>query len=95
MVDILLEEKENQTVLHYCVATDTHRYDFSVIYSNYFFGKAMVISMQTEKMVLMCQEDIENDSFWVTKLGINDADISACKSFFQRLLNQQRFANQY
>ncbi len=95
MIDILLEEKENQTVLHYCVATDTHRYDFSVIYSNQFFGKAMVISLQTEKMVLMCQDDIENDSFWANKLGINGMDINSCKSFFQMLLNQKHFANQY
>lgn len=95
MVDILLEEKENQTVNHYCIATDDYRYDFSVVYSNHFYGKAMVISIQTGKMVLMCQDDIENDLFWAKKLGISEIDIRSCKSFFQMVLNQRHFANQY
>lgn len=95
MIDILLEEKENQSVHHYCVATDSHRYDFSVIYSNHFYGKAMVVSIQTEKMVLMCQEDIENDSYWANKLGIRGVDLHSCKSFFQMILNHKQFANQY
>lgn len=95
MVDILLEEKENQSVHHYCIATDTHRYDFSVIFSNHFYGKAMVVSIQTEKMVLMCQEDIENDSHWAKKLGISAMDLQSCKSFFQLLLTHKQFANQY
>lgn len=95
MVDILLEEKENQSVHHYCVATETHRYDFSVIYSNQFYGKAMVVSIQTEKMVLMCQEDIDNDSYWAHKLGIKGIDLLSCKSFFQMILNPKQFANQY
>ncbi|MBU8879990.1 DUF3055 domain-containing protein [Bacillus sp. FJAT-29790] len=95
MVEILLEERETQSVNHYCVATDDHRYDFSVIYSNHFYGKAMVVSLQTGKMVLMCQDDIENDLYWAKKLGITGIDINACQSFFQMILNHKHFANQY
>lgn len=95
MIDILSEERENQLVHYYCIATDDHRYDLSVIYSNQFIGKAMVVSIQTGKMILMCQEDIENDQFWAEKLGIRAIDIGDCKTFLQMILMKKQYDDQY
>ncbi|MDQ0884577.1 SAV0927 family protein [Peribacillus sp. V2I11] len=61
MVDILFEESESQSVHYYCIATEHHRYDFAIIFTNNFFGKAMVVSIQSGTMVLMCNEDTENE----------------------------------
>jgi hypothetical protein len=95
MIDILLEEKESQSVHHYCLATDSHRYDFTFIYSNQFFGKAMVISFQTERMALMCQEDLDHEQYWVERLGIRAPDVGQCKTFLEMRLSQKPFFNQY
>lgn len=95
MVDILLEEKGKHSVHYYCIATEHHRYDFSVIYTNYFFGKAMVVSLQSNNMVLLCSEDIEKQYYWVEKLGINSIDVDECGTFLQTILHQKLFVNQY
>ncbi|CAK6481293.1 DUF3055 family protein [Peribacillus simplex] len=95
MVDILFEESESQSVHYYCIATEHHRYDFSIIFTNNFFGKAMVVSIQSGTMVLMCNEDIENDCYWAEKLGIHPIDVDECRIFLQMILNQKLFVNQY
>ncbi|WP_257350298.1 DUF3055 domain-containing protein [Pseudalkalibacillus decolorationis] len=94
-MDILLEERERQSIHYYCIASDHHRYDLSIIYSEKFFGKAMVVSIQSGQMVLMCDEDIENDMCWAEKLGIELIDIRELKSFFHLILQNRQVANQY
>ena len=95
MVDILFEEKGKHSVHYYCIATEHHRYDFSVIYTEHFLGETMVVSMQSNNMVLLCSEDIENESYWTGKLGIYPIDVDECRSFLQMILYQKLFVNQY
>jgi hypothetical protein len=95
MVEFLLEEKGTHSVHFYCIATEHHRYDLSVIYTNHFFGKAMVVSMQSNTMVLLSSEDIENELYWAEKLGINPIDIDECRTFLRMILQQKLFVNQY
>jgi hypothetical protein len=95
MIDILLEERDTQPVHYFCLATNNSRYDFTVIYSSHFYNKSMVISIQTGKMVLMCQEDIDNEYLWREQLGINKEDIEDCQQFFQQVLNNVVFTDQY
>lgn len=86
-MDILLEEQEVQTIYYYCIGTNHFRYDFSVIFSNLFLGKAIVTSLQTGSMVLMCRDDIVHEEIWAEKLGIMELDIPKCKEFFELILN--------
>ena len=95
VIDVLLEERETQPIHYYCLAVGSHRYDFSIIYSNHFFDKAMVISLQTEKWALLCQEDINHEEFWVNRLGVFEEDIEDCKKFFRIVLNQKKIGDQY
>lgn len=94
-MEILLEEKSTQTMYYYCLCTDEYRYDLMVSYTDQFFGKTMVISLQTGKMVLMCLEDIDNEEVYAEKLGIKESDIESCKSFLRMVLNEKQFASQY
>jgi hypothetical protein len=95
MVDILIEEKGNYSVHYYCIATEHYRYDFSVIYTDQFFGKAMVVSIQSNTMVLLGSEDIENEWIWAEKLGINSIDVDECRVFLQMILQEKLLLNQY
>ncbi len=92
---ILSEEKETQNIHYYCIATDSHRYDFAIIFSGNFLGKAMVISIQSERMVLICRDDIKNPEHWVQKLGIMPEDIPVLEQFFHGILDQRLFSDQY
>jgi hypothetical protein len=93
--EILSEERERQNIHYYCIATHDHRYDLTVIYSAKFLGKAMVISIQSERMVLLCQEDIPNSSYWAPKLDIKPEDIPEIEEFLHFLLDQKILADQY
>ncbi|MDF2814081.1 MAG: hypothetical protein K0Q81_281 [Paenibacillus sp.] len=41
-------------------ATDNSRYDFAIVYTKYFFGKPLVICMQTNKSSLLDADDLSN-----------------------------------
>ncbi|NRD76277.1 DUF3055 family protein [Bacillus sp. BRMEA1] len=94
-MDILSEQKERQLLHYYCLISHNHRYDLTIGYSDHFFGKAMVTSMQTGKMVLLCQEDIDMDHHWANQLGIEDEDIPEFQEFFQLVLQTRSFNEQY
>ncbi|WP_026678323.1 SAV0927 family protein [Fictibacillus gelatini] len=93
--DILSEERETQMIRYYCLATNHCRYDFAIIYTELFFGKAIVISIQNGRMVLLCQEDLENPGYWSDKLGIKDEDIKEFQKFFSFILQSKELAEQY
>ncbi|WP_028402812.1 SAV0927 family protein [Ectobacillus panaciterrae] len=93
--EILSEEREKQNIHYFCIAAGNHRYDLSVIYSSHFLGKAMVISIQSERMALLCSEDIEHSSYWAPKLGIVPEDIPKIEEFLHFLLDQKLVMDQY
>ncbi|WP_439875461.1 SAV0927 family protein [Bacillus mycoides] len=94
-LDILLEEVERQQIGYYCIVSNSHRYDIAVTYSQQFLGKAMVTSIQNGRMVLLSQEDIGEEQYWATKLGIEVEDIEELQSFFYMILQSQRLEEQY
>ncbi|GLV64144.1 hypothetical protein Bmyc01_28140 [Bacillus mycoides] len=94
-LDILLEEVERQQISYYCIVSNSHRYDIAVTYSQQFLGKAMVTSIQNGRMVLLSQEDIGEEQYWATRLGIEVEDIEEFQSFFYMILQSQRLEEQY
>ena len=75
--------------------SNSHRYDIAVTYSQQFLGKAMVTSIQNGRMVLLSQEDIGEEQYWATRLGIEVEDIEEFQSFFYMILQSQRLEEQY
>lgn len=94
-LDILSEEKGRQLMHYFCLISNQHRYDLIIGYSQHFFGKAMVTSMQSGNMVLLSQEDSHEDSHWSEKLGVVEEDIPAFQDFFNMVLQSQPFQEQY
>lgn len=95
MLDILSEHKEQQQLHYYCLISHKHRYDLTIGYSEYFFGKAMVTSMQSGKMVLLCQDDIDLDILWADRLGIEAEDTPELQEFFRLVLQSRPFHEEY
>ncbi|MEH7502875.1 SAV0927 family protein [Neobacillus drentensis] len=94
-LDILAEQKEQQLFHYFCIISNNHRYDLTIGYSEQFFGKAMVTSIQSGKMVLLCQEDSYSDQHWAEKLGIEEEDIPEFQEFFSLVLQTRPFQEQY
>lgn len=93
--EIISEINEKQFVHYYCILTQNHRYDLTITYTNHFFGKAMVTSIQTGRMVLLCSEDILIEENWVLPLQINEEDISEFQDFLQIVLQLPVLQEQY
>jgi hypothetical protein len=94
-LDILTEQKEQQLLHYFCLISNNHRYDLTIGYSEQFFGKAMVTSIQSGKMVLLCQEDTLASNHWAERLGIETEDISEFQEFFSLVLQTRPFQEQY
>jgi hypothetical protein len=94
-LDIISEQKECQPFHYFCLISNNHRYDLTIGYSEQFFGKAMVTSIQSGNMVLLCQEDTYSDYYWAEKLGIEAEDIPDFQEFFAFVLQTQPFHEQY
>lgn len=94
-LDILTEQKERQLLHYFCLISNNHRYDLTIGYSDHFYGKSMVTSMQTGKMVLLCQEDTFHVHHWAEKLGIEEEDIPEFQEFFSLVLQTGHFQEQY
>lgn len=94
-LDILAEQKEQQLFHYFCLISNNHRYDLTIGYSEQFFGKAMVTSIQSGKMVLLCQEDSYSDHHWAERLGIEEEDIPEFQKFFSLVLQTRPFQEQY
>ncbi|CAM3717946.1 SAV0927 family protein [Mesobacillus zeae] len=94
-LDIISEKKEQQLCHYFCILSGSHRYDLIIAYSEHFYGKAMVTSIQTGKMVLLCSEDIYSEQFWAPQLGIEQEDIGEFQEFFSMTLQGSVYVEQY
>nr|WP_279665042.1 DUF3055 domain-containing protein [Ectobacillus ponti] len=56
----MYEEHEQARVRFIGFTTNDIRYDFGIIYTSMFFGKPLIICMQTGRSTLLDHTDIEN-----------------------------------
>jgi hypothetical protein len=56
----LYDESEVVKVRFVGFTTDEVRYDFGLVYTNMFFGKPLVVCMQTGRSTLLDPQDIQN-----------------------------------
>lgn len=60
LFDKLYDESENVKVRFVGFTTEEVRYDFGIVYTNLFFGKPLVICMQTGRSTLLDPKDISD-----------------------------------
>ncbi|HZG85459.1 DUF3055 domain-containing protein [Paenibacillus sp.] len=60
MFDRLYDESEQTKVDFFGYATERARYDFAIVYTNRFFGKPLVVCMQTGRSSLLSADDLAN-----------------------------------
>lgn len=60
MLDRLYDVSERTQVNFIGYASESSRYDFAIIYTDSFFGKPLVVCMQTGKSALLCENDLNN-----------------------------------
>lgn len=92
----LYDEQENVKVQFIGFTTESARYDFGIVYTNMFFGKPLVICMQTGRSTLMCSEEAEMVDHVMKAFQIKcEEEARDLSLFFQQKLPTMSFEAQY
>ncbi len=92
----MYDEQENVKVRFVGFTTEHTRYDFGIIYTNMFFGKPLVVCMQTGRSTLLDPKDIEDIEHLQTVFRISDYQQAAdLAEFFTEMLPAIPFVIQY
>lgn len=96
LFDKLYDEHEKVGVRFVGFTTESTRYDFGVIYTNMFFGKPLVVCMQTGRSTLLDLSDIEDIDHLQQVFRISNKDQAAdLAEFFRESIPVVPFETQY
>ena len=84
MFDRLYDVSERSHVHFIGYASEIARYDFAIVYTDSFFGKPLVICMQTGKSALLCENDLNNLEYLQRIFNISSKTEAEEFSFFLR-----------
>lgn len=92
----LYDEIEDVKVRFVGFTTDQARYDFGIVFTNLFFGKPLVVCMQTGRSTLLDPKDLE-DKAYLQKVFKMDTYHQAedLSEFFKIVLPSPSFETQY
>lgn len=92
----LYDEHEKAQVRFVGFTTDETRYDFGIVYTNMFFGKPLVVCMQTGRSALLDPSDATDIEYLQATFRINEVQQAAdLAEFFQSALPTMPFEPQY
>lgn len=96
LFDKLYDEQEKAKVRFVGFTTETTRYDFGIVYTNLFFGKPLVICMQTGRSTLLDPKDLEDIEYVQSAFRIHDEKQAMdLIEFFRTALPNIPFEPQY
>ncbi|WLD95006.1 DUF3055 domain-containing protein [Alkalihalobacillus sp. AL-G] len=96
LFDKLYEEDETVKVRFVGFTTEHVRYDFGIIYTNMFFGKPLVVCMQTGRSTLMDAVDLKNTETIQKVFRIaSKQEAKDLSTFFEESLPFSPIAEQY
>lgn len=92
----LYDTMETAKVRFLGFASEKSRYDFGIVYTNKFFGKPLVICMQTGQSTLLSSEDAVNLDHLQKVFRLDcPHEAEELSQFFRENLPSMPFENQY
>lgn len=92
----LYDENEQAKVRFVGFTTEETRYDFGIVYTSLFFGKPLVVCMQTGRSSLLDPKDLEDIEYIQSAFRIqNEKQASDLVEFFRTALPTLPFEPQY
>jgi len=92
----LYDESEKVKVRFIGFTTESTRFDFGIVYTNLFFGKPLVVCMQTGRSALLDHKDLEDSEYLKSAFNITDDQQAAdLIEFFQGAIPGIPFEPQY
>lgn len=96
MFEQLYDVSEN-AALHFVGYISEHtRYDFAIVHTEQFFGKPLVVCMQTGKAAPLCSEDLGHLDYLQQVYNLKErADAVELAAFLEQRLNHVTLKDQY
>lgn len=92
----LYDEQEKVKVRFTGFTTEQTRYDFGIVYTNMFFGKPLVVCMQTGRSALLDPKDLEDSEYLKSAFKITDEkQAEDLIEFFQSAIQGVPYEPQY
>ena len=92
----LYDEDENVNVRFVGFTTEHTRYDFGIVYTNLFFGKPLVVCMQTGRSTLLDPSDLDDMEYLQIMFKMNDLKEAAdLAEFFLETLPSMPYEPEY
>lgn len=96
MVEKIYDETERVNVRFVGFITSDYRYDFGIVFTHLFFGKPLVICMQTGRTVLLDIKDLEDTDFLKKVFRIDSTQqASELAEFLKEAIPTIPFETQY
>lgn len=96
MFEKLYDEHEKVKVRFVGFTTDNVRYDFGLIYTNMFFGKPLVVCMQTGRSTLLDSSDLDDLDHLQKVFNITSRKEAAdLATFFEEAIPSSSLETQY
>lgn len=92
----LYDQSEDTKVRFIGFVSNHARYDFGIVYTRQFFGKPLVVCMQTGRSTLLCAEDVSRVEHIQQVFNINCIEeAEVLSTFFQQHLPFMPMESQY
>jgi hypothetical protein len=91
----LYDEDENVKARFIGFMTEKTRYDFGIVYTNLFFGKPLVVCMQTGRSTLLDSQDLEDIDYLKSVFKVDYDEAAELAEFFLQTLQSTPFEPQY
>ncbi|WP_026073302.1 DUF3055 domain-containing protein [Robertmurraya massiliosenegalensis] len=96
LFDKLYDEHEKAKVRFVGFTTESTRYDFGIVYTNQFFGKPLVVCMQTGRSTLLDTKDLNDIDYIQQSFRIQDEQQAIdLIEFFRTAIPHMPFEPQY
>lgn len=95
MFDRLYDTAEQANVQFVGFATERTRYDFGIVYTTAFFGKPMVICMQSNRSSLLDYDDLDNIAYLQRSFHLSAAEAEEVSSFLKQLIPTMPVKDEY
>lgn len=95
MFERLYDATEQANVQFVGYASDRARYDFGIVYTSAFFGKPLVVCMQTNRSSLLDHDDLDNLVYLQQAFRLNSGEAEEVAAFLKQLVPSIRMKEQY
>ena len=87
MIDFYLyDDTEDTNTRFVSFVGEENRYDLAIIQATRFFGKSLVLNMQTNKFGIFGTDDLNEEGFTAYALGLSETEAVEVESFLRETI---------